>query len=130
MSALWRRLLGRDAVERPGAVGERVAAKHLRRGGAKIVARNWRHKIGELDLVAVHGDDLVFVEVKSRRDEAYGFPAEAVDRTKRRRIERLASLYCRLGRLDPPTIRFDIVEVIIGDPPRVNWIRDAWLAGE
>ncbi|MDP8224863.1 MAG: YraN family protein [Candidatus Lernaella stagnicola] len=132
MSDAWRRLLARlrGEDEPLGPKAERLAARHLKRHGMRIVTRNWSTKLGELDLVAVEGDELVFVEVKSKRDDEYGRPAEQVNFGKRRRIERLAMAFCGKKKLDPPVMRFDVVEVIWSDPPRIEWIRGAWLAGE
>jgi putative endonuclease len=94
-----------------GHRGEREAARHLRRQGMRILARGYRTRQGEVDLIARDGDTLVFVEVKSRRR---GAPAEAVTAEKQRRLT-LAALHF-LGRhklLEPPCpCRFDVVAVV------------------
>jgi len=89
-------------------MGEDAAAEHLRRRGFDVLARNVRFPFGELDLVALDGDVVVFVEVKTRR----GFGAlEAVDARKRRRLERLATAFlARAGWLGRAA-RFDVVAV-------------------
>ncbi len=134
MIAAFRRWLGErrggDPRKPLGGRAERLAARHIKRQGGRIVTRNWTSKLGELDLVAVEGEDLVFVEVKSKKSDAFGRPAQQVNRDKRRRIERLAEAFCRVRRLDPPAIRFDVVEVIWTEPPTVEWIRGAWLVGD
>ena len=95
-----------------GQRGERAAAKYLRRKGYKIVARGSRLRPGELDLVAVDGRTVVFVEVKTRRSDRYGSPAEAVDLQKQRRLTRLAVTYLkRHGLLEYPA-RFDVVAIL------------------
>ena len=71
----------KDAV---GRYGEQCAADHLAAAGLEILARNWRCRAGELDIVARDGSQLVFVEVKTRSSLAFGTPAEAVDRRSRR----------------------------------------------
>lgn len=94
-----------------GERGERLAARHLRRRGYTILGRQVQTKFGELDLVAVDGRTLVFVEVKTRRSHDTGHPAEAVDRRKQVQLTRLALAYLkRHGLLDHPT-RFDVVAV-------------------
>jgi putative endonuclease len=94
-----------------GQRGEAVAARHLRRRGYKIVARGSRGALGELDLVAVDGRTVVFIEVKTRRSQDAGHPAEAVDDDKQRRITRLAVGYLRRhGLLNYPA-RFDVVAI-------------------
>jgi putative endonuclease len=113
-----------------GDKGERLAARQVRREGGRLVARNWKTRQGELDLVVLDGGTLAFVEVKSRKSDEYGTPGEMIPRAKRRRIEKLAQYFLRRRRLDPPLLRFDVVEVLWTEPPAVRWIRNAWLAGE
>ena len=95
-----------------GSRGERAATKYLKRKGYKIVAQGNRLAPGELDLVAVDGRTVVFVEVKTRRSDQYGSPAEAVDLQKQRRLTRLAVTYLkRHGLLEYPA-RFDVVAIV------------------
>ncbi|HQU43881.1 MAG: YraN family protein [Planctomycetia bacterium 21-64-5] len=94
-----------------GQRGEALAARHLRRRGYRIVARGSRAALGELDLVAVDGRTVVFVEVKTRRSQDAGHPADAVDDDKQRRLTRLAVAYLRRhGLLEYPA-RFDVVAI-------------------
>lgn len=94
-----------------GRRGEVLAAKYLRRRGYRIVARGSRGALGELDLVAVDRRTVVFVEVKTRRSQDAGHPADAVDDEKQRRLTRLAIGYLRRhGLLEYPA-RFDVVAV-------------------
>lgn len=135
LTGLWRRLWNRQSPEsasraKLGQLAERLAEKHIRRRGGKIVQRNWRHSLGEIDLIVVDRDELVFVEVKSKSDDETGRPIEQVNAAKRRRIERLALAFCSKKRVDPPVIRFDVVEVFWSQAPEVVWTRGAWLAGE
>ncbi|HUJ09930.1 MAG TPA: YraN family protein [Verrucomicrobiae bacterium] len=101
-----------------GARGEQIAAKYLRRHGYKILVRNFRSRKAEVDIVARHKDWLVFVEVKTRESEQFGFPSEAVDREKQRNLTKAALDYLRL--LGNPQIhfRFDIVEVVMPEGAR------------
>jgi putative endonuclease len=109
-------------VER-GAHGEDLAADFLRMGGAEILARNWRSRCGEIDLIVRDGPTIAFVEVKTRQGRRlsgargvsyrYGSPAEAVTFAKQARIRRLAAIWLaeRAGRWAP--VRFDVVAVTI-----------------
>ncbi len=100
---------------RRGELGERVAEKHLRRLGLKLLATNFRSSRGEIDLVFRDGDCLVFVEVKTRSSEEWTRPAAAVDARKRRLISQTALDYLQLLGNPPVKIRFDIVEVLLTD---------------
>ncbi|UAK29849.1 YraN family protein [Nocardia asteroides] len=96
-----------------GARGEELAAKFLCAAGMEIVARNWRCRYGELDLIVLDGDVTAFVEVKTRSGLGYGMPAESVTFAKQQRIRRLALLW--LAEQDGPwrRIRFDVVSVLV-----------------
>ena len=115
-----------------GRHGEKVAARLLQRSGLKILARNYRHRRGELDLVARHGRELVMVEVKSRHPRAWLAPEASVTWGKQRRIIRAANAYLRELRCRPPPVRFDIVEVrqASGEIPGCRWIRHAYRLEE
>jgi putative endonuclease len=97
--------------------GEDAAAAFLERVGMHIEARNWRSAAGEIDVVARDGQELVFVEVKTRRSERAGTAEEAVSPAKQRRIVRLAEAYVASTRSVPRDgIRFDVVAIrVIGD---------------
>lgn len=108
LKAFWRRLFPPATL---GQRGEAAAAKHLRRLGYKIVARGSRGALGEIDLVAVDGRTIVFVEVKTRGSQDAGHPAGAVDHDKQRRLTRLAVAYLRRhGLLEYPA-RFDVIAI-------------------
>jgi putative endonuclease len=100
-----------------GERGERLACRHLRRQGMRIVEARYRLVYGEIDVVAVDGQTLVFTEVKTRRSEAQGRPAEAIDARRRRRLIRAAAAFLKSHQLLGYPSRFDVVEVI--------WPRDA-----
>jgi putative endonuclease len=97
-----------------GAAGEELAAAWYRDHGYEVVARNWRVREGELDIVARRGRLLVFCEVKTRRTDAYGSPASAVTADKQARIRRLASIYLRTEHVGPRRLRFDVAAVLSG----------------
>lgn len=94
-----------------GAEGERAAEKFLRRQRYTIVQRNYRCPSGEVDLIALDGHAVVFVEVKTRTHPGLGSPLEAVDRRKQRQIERAAQYYLTQNRLHGRDARFDVVGV-------------------
>jgi putative endonuclease len=95
-----------------GLRGERYAARFLRRKGYKIVARGTRLRRGELDLVAVDGRTVVFVEVKTRRIASDESPASAVTAEKQRRITRAALIFLKSHGLLEHAARFDVVAII------------------
>ncbi len=94
-----------------GAFGERVAAAHLAAKGYRIRARNFRCREGEIDIVAEDGDCLVFVEVRTRRGDAFGTPAESVTAAKERRLLTVAKAYLQEHPDVPANQRIDGVGV-------------------
>ncbi len=99
-----------------GALGEQLAIEYLSREGLTILARNWRCRYGELDVVAadVASSTVVFVEVKTRTGDGFGGLAEAVPPDKVRRLRRLASLWLAAQHNRWREIRIDVVGVRIG----------------
>lgn len=100
-----------------GRRGELVAASWLEQRGYTVLERNWRCRIGELDLVVRRGDVTVFAEVKTRTSVAYGHPFEAINPTKARRLRQLSVEWCRRNGPGVEEIRVDAIAVI-----------DAWSA--
>lgn len=96
-----------------GERGEDAAAAYLERMGLTIVERNWRCEAGEIDLVALEDDTLVLVEVKTRKSTAKGSPEEAVTPAKQRRYARLAAEYLRHAGLNDPSVRFDVITILV-----------------
>ena len=107
---MWRWLLCLTSA-RIGRTGERKAAAFLRKQGYRVVERNWRSPMGEVDIIAVDGEHLAFVEVKTRSGAGFGDPLEAVGPDKRRRIIQSAQWYARQERLEDVPLRFDVVSV-------------------
>lgn len=93
-----------------GQCGEDIAAEHLKSKGCKIIKRNYKNKIGEIDIIAKNKEDLIFVEVKTRISDKLGTPAEAVTYYKKRKIVHCAKYYLMQHPSDL-NIRFDIIEV-------------------
>ena len=102
-----------------GQRGEQLAMEYLRSRGMVVLDRNWRPRgrdlRGELDLVARDGDELVIVEVKTRRSIAYGSPVEAVTTRKMRALRSLALAWLECRSIHAPRIRFDVIAVTM--PP-------------
>ena len=95
-----------------GERGERAAARYLRRLGYHIITMRHRLRYGEVDIIAVDEKTVVFVEVKTRRGEALGRPAEAVNSTRQARLTRAALAYLSSNDLLEHASRFDVMEVI------------------
>jgi putative endonuclease len=95
-----------------GKYGERIAARHLADAGLTVVETNWRCELGEIDIVAIDGDTLVFCEVKTRSTLACGTPAEALTPAKVRRLWRLAARFLDERKLHPQNVRIDLVAVV------------------
>ena len=115
-----RRLFGQE--------GEATAERYLRRKGYRIVAKNLRSTLGELDLVAEDGRVLVFVEVKARRSEDFGGAIHAVHRQKQEKLIQLASQYLAKHHLTDRTCRFDVVLLQGTDAsaPQIEHIQNAF----
>ncbi|HLX30605.1 MAG TPA: YraN family protein [Casimicrobiaceae bacterium] len=106
-----------------GARAEALAADYLIRQGLAIVARNFRTRAGEIDLIARDGRMLVFVEVRLRSSRAYGGAAESITPRKRARLVAAASGYLASLRDEPPC-RFDAILMDALDPGAIEWRRD------
>ena len=118
------KLLGRLRPARTlGQRGEAAAARFLKQRGYAIVARSDRGRLGEIDLVAVDDRTVVFVEVKTRRSQEAGHPAEAVDQDKQRRLTRLALTFLKRHALLESAARFDVVAVTWPDDERAPTIQ-------
>lgn len=96
-----------------GKIGEQKACDFLRHKGYKIVAQNYRCKIGEIDIIAEKQDEVIFVEVKTRTGTRFGYPAEAVNYHKQQKI--LKTALCYLSHLHRGDVRcrFDILEILV-----------------
>ncbi len=113
-----------------GKSGETYACRELERRGYAIVARRFRTRMGEIDIIARDGETLVFVEVKARRSTRYGTPAEAVTWHKRQRLLRMAAEYVLLRGVANANCRFDVVSIVFagGLRPRIEVFKSAFDA--
>ncbi len=98
-----------------GKFGEDFACEYLKRQGYRIEFRNFRCRIGEIDIIAVKDNVLSFIEVKTRNTTTYGLPREAVSLTKQKKIYRCAELYMQSKGiiLNMPVLSFDVIEIIM-----------------
>ena len=113
-----------------GILGEMLAVQELERRGYAILARRYRTRCGEIDIVADEGGTLVFVEVKARADAEFGTAAEAVTPWKQRRLVRMARDYLTRERIGDRPCRFDVVAIMFDAPlPTVELFTNAFDAG-
>jgi len=96
-----------------GQTGEELAAQYLLKKGYQIIARNVRYRTGELDIVAQDGDELVFVEVRTRRSTTYGTPGESITWRKQKKVRELALTYIQQEKRQTRSFRFDVVLVVV-----------------
>ena len=112
---------------RRGSRGEDIAHRYLQRQGLRILARNWTGShLAETDIVASDGEHTIFVEVKSLQSDELGSPARSVTELKICAQRRAAYAWARRAGIDPRSIRFDLVTVVLSDPPRIEHLTDVW----
>jgi putative endonuclease len=123
-----RRASASTTEQAHGRRGEDLAHRFLRRQGLTIVARNYRSRSGsgELDIVAWEQDTLVFVEVKARACADYGSPDRAVGLQKEKDLRRAAGDYLRRSGTASEQARFDLLNIILSEPPEIEWVKDAF----
>lgn len=98
-----------------GDIGENKAVKYLTDKGYEILETNYKNKLGEIDIIAKDDTRIVFVEVKARATAKYGYPREAVNEYKQRKIKMVAESYLKSKRLLNSYIRFDVIEILAGN---------------
>ncbi len=103
-----------------GAIGEKLAADYLKKRGYKIIQRNYRCREGEIDIIAQKGEFLVFVEVRTKKNTAFGTPEESVTLSKREKLISLADAYLQTLRNQPSSWRIDVVAVELTPDNRVS----------
>jgi len=113
-----------------GAIGEEYASKYLEQNGYTVIARNFKCKIGEIDIIATEKSSkcYVFVEVKYRTTLMFGYPKEAISLHKQNKIKKTATFYlCSKKLYDKVDVRFDCIEVLYedtGKTPNINHIKN------
>ena len=116
-----------DARQTLGRKSETLAAKHLKKKGYKIVTKNYRTKLGEIDIIARDSGTLVFVEVKARQTAQYGPPKAAVTYHKQRKISMVALAYLKATQQMQTAARFDVVSIDYSkDQPIIEVIKNAF----
>ena len=119
-----------EGNKRIGNEGENIAATELTRRGCRIIERNFRCRIGEIDIIAEKDGILIFVEVKARRSARFGRPSEAVNWVKQQKIIKTSQSYLLYRKIENQPCRFDVVEVYIGQNQNseITWIKNAFEA--
>lgn len=122
-----------------GKYGEKLALEHLLGLGYKLVCANYQiddftsgKKIGEIDLVMTDADEVVFVEVRTKKDDLNGTPLDTITTRKRRQIERCARYFIESNSIENQYCRFDVVGITMGDndsAPILNHVKNAFMCG-
>ncbi len=94
-----------------GSQGEELAVRHLKKKGYKIIERNYKTRVGEIDIIARHKGQIVFAEVKTRRTGRYGHPKHAVTLPKQRKISMVALTYLKKQKAVEAKARFDVITI-------------------
>ncbi len=119
----------RISTQQRGNAAEALARQHLEQQGLRLLAQNWRCRLGELDLVMLDADTVVFVEVRYRRHSAWGGAVESVDARKREKLSRAAQHFLQQeSRWAKHPCRFDVIAINADSqaPAQLNWIQNAF----
>ena len=110
-----------------GIWGEEIAVGYLKKKGYHILDRNFRSRIGELDIIARKGNTVVFIEVKTRNNLKYGLPCEAITDNKKRHIKRMVNYYTMMNCTEGLDLRIDVIEILVKEGMvSVNHIENAF----
>lgn len=109
-----------------GQSGEKIAKEYLISKGYKILEMNYKNRIGEIDIIAMDGDILAFIEVKTRTSYSYGYAFEAVDNRKQRKIINASMVYIKYKNLIDIQLRYDIIEVYFTKTLEINHLDNAF----
>lgn len=109
-----------------GNIGEDIVAKYLEEKGYKIIERNFRCRLGEIDIIAQDKEEIVFVEVKTRKILSYGNPADSVNEPKQKHIYKVAEYYLLINNKSDDFTRIDVIEVYLTNSLyKINHIKNA-----
>lgn len=100
-------------TQKIGKFGEDRVAEYLQENGYKILDRNFNCKMGEIDIIALDKEEIVFIEIKTRMNNSYGLPSEAVNKQKLKHIYKTAQYYLYIRNLENENTRIDVIEVYI-----------------
>ena len=106
-----------------GRVGEKKSAEFLKKKGFKILRTNYKTPIGEIDIIAQDGEYVVFIEVKTRSNDNFGLPSQAVNQKKQEKYYKVASQYLQREKKTDSPCRFDVIEIEDG---KINHILNAF----
>ena len=106
-----------------GSIGEDMAVEFLKSRGVKILERNYQNRFGEIDIIGREDNTLLFIEVKYRKNESFGYPLEAVGFAKREKIRKMASFFLNENHYYHYNIRFDCIGII---GSQIEWIKGAF----
>lgn len=109
-----------------GKMGEDLAVDYLERLGYHIIERNYRTSYGEIDIVCTDHDEMVFVEVKTRRSTSFGWPEEAITRRKKEHIRKAALQYLASANQPCRGFRFDVIAIVMKPSPVINHVKGAF----
>lgn len=111
-----------------GKEGENLAVDFLLKKGFKVITRNYRNTFGEIDIIALEGKSLVFVEVKTRRSLEFGNPLESVNKKKQMKLKKTAYFFLNNYKEHFNEMRFDVISIILqnNDNPNIEHIRHAF----
>ena len=110
-----------------GKLGEDIATNYLKQKGYIVLDRNFESRQGEIDIIAIDGKEIVFVEVKTRTNTKFGFPSEAVNKIKQKHMLQTIKYYLFNRNLNDEFVRIDVIEVYIaGTVYKVNHIKKAF----
>ena len=110
-----------------GPQGEELACVYLQEQGYTILERNYRNRVGEIDIVAKEGEHYCFVEVKAREDDEWGDPLEAITPDKQYRLHKTALGYIQEKDIFDEYARFDVVGILFGiNPPKISLVKNAF----
>ncbi|MCR4880668.1 MAG: YraN family protein [bacterium] len=108
-----------------GNLGETLAAQYLEKSGYEIIERNWHYsRLGEIDIIALDRDTLVFVEVKARKTTSFGHPFEAIDDKKYNQVHSIANAYMAQTEVKFKACRIDGISVILSNPPEITHLKN------
>ena len=110
-----------------GKTGEEIGTKYLIKNGYRIIIRNFRCRQGEIDIIAQDKNEIVFIEVKTRKNTNYGYPIDAVDKRKQKHILNASKYYIYINKLEKKNIRFDVIEIYKKDKFYINHIKNIYI---
>jgi len=109
-----------------GRIGEELATKYLKSNGYNVLERNYRTNMGEIDIIAIKSNLLIFIEVKTRTSTYFGYPYEAVNIKKQDKIIKTSWMYMKQKKLFDYQVRYDIIEVFLTKKYKINHIENAF----